>query len=362
MISSKSIYHQALLAGIGFLYDAQQADGRFHVYQAGSNSGIPNSAIKKINSQHGVAWYNNDMYSIFPTLVIASALQRTKPYPVSDSLNTLLNKTYSYIRQHQHRSGLWNHFTPKSSFYSANPHDIDSTAMALSVLAQTNIPHRVPQQLIQRHRHPNGLFYTFFTFRKQWNASLLYWWVCARELLSPIKSVLFWNRVEANRYDIDAVVNANVLYYLGPNSSTKPVLDWILRGIQNNQEAQMDKWYTEPVVIYYFVTRCIERGFTDILTLKDTLLQKIQACINHQGAVNENPLHTALALNSLLDLGYKGPELASMANYLVKAQMPDGAWEKRVLYWGGPKQLTGWGSECLTTAICVEALSRFQLL
>lgn len=38
----------------------------------------------------------------------------------------------------------------------------------------------------------------------------------------------FWIKTEANRYDVDGAVNANVLFYLGLSDNTAPIVDYML--------------------------------------------------------------------------------------------------------------------------------------
>jgi len=66
-----------------------------------------------------------------------------------------------------------------------------------------------------------------------------------------------------------------------------------------------------------------------------------------------------LGICTLLDLGWEEEGLEAFVQYVLNAQSSKGFWERRILYYGGPKKLIGWGSEELTTAFCLEALARY---
>jgi hypothetical protein len=46
---------------------------------------------------------------------------------------------------------------------------------------------------------------------------------------------------------------------------------------------------------------------------------------------------------------------------LLAREGPAGEWPATAMYYGGPKKYYGWGSEEVTTGICIEALSRYHL-
>ena len=69
-------------------------------------------------------------------------------------------------------------------------------------------------------------------------------------------------------------------------------------------------------------------------------------------------LETALATASLLNLDYDGPETTKAIKRIIETQQEDGGWPIAIFYTDGSK--TGYGSRELTTAISLEALSKYQ--
>ncbi|QIR37173.1 tetratricopeptide repeat protein [Tolypothrix sp. PCC 7910] len=74
-----------------------------------------------------------------------------------------------------------------------------------------------------------------------------------------------------------------------------------------------------------------------------------------------NELLTSLAICSLLNYGYYSPDFCKAITFLIKTQQIDGSWRRIPLY-GGHTDKAIYGSAELTTAFCLEALARYQLL
>jgi len=73
------------------------------------------------------------------------------------------------------------------------------------------------------------------------------------------------------------------------------------------------------------------------------------------------PLNTALAANTLINLGYEGPELDDAISALVAFQGDDGSWPAFAFYTKSGKSKTYcFGSRELTTVIVLEALYRYN--
>lgn len=348
----------AIERALFYLLKQQSPSGRFDSMAAHSINCI-NDDFESFDKTHQKAWVTTDNFSIFPSLLISACLQQIPKKYQNHHSQIILQKLYGYILAHRRPSGLWNHFESHTNQFRVCPHDIDSTAYAAAVLHHANLLTNPPNSIIAKHINKAQLFYTFFTFRAQINTSLTYWWVCLREALHPIYSYFFWRKLESKRNDIDAVVNANVLYYLGPSKIAKAPLQWIIECIQNGKENTMDKWYKNPMVIYYFITRLLNRGFNEVLQTKSLIMNHIDTFTQTNGSINHKALDTALAINVLLNVNESVHRIKPMVDYLLNTQEPDGEWPARVVYTGGHKRIMGWGGTSLTTAICLEALSRF---
>ena len=57
--------------------------------------------------------------------------------------------------------------------------------------------------------------------------------------------------------DVDAIINTNVLWYLGRRRETEPVIEYLLKLIGEGRETISDRWYVDPFVCWYFLTRAL---------------------------------------------------------------------------------------------------------
>ena len=349
----------AIQKGIDFLSENQLSSGGFNSWAASSINSF-NEFIESYDFDNKKGWFDLDPFSVFPTILIGQSLCE-----VNKSVNAerVLQKIDEYVISKMKFPAIWNHFTPEHIMYKMNPFDLDSTAVALSYLQRRRIPiinENATKKLIYSHQNRKKLFYTFLTFRMRWNFSLLYWILCFRELKTPFFTWKFWKVVEADRYDVDGIVNSNIISYLGRNEQTEPVLRWIAEAIQSNQEQQFDKWYKNSMVIYYFVSRIPFLDETEFLELREIIKKRINNSLESNNSIRNSSLDTALAAISLLNLNEDNKRVFPLIEFVLNSQSDTGNWPKQVVYLGGPKKIMGWGSDELTTAFCLEAIAKYK--
>lgn len=337
---------EAITHGVEYLYHHQFPNGEFCAYIA--------------NEPPMVLWTATDS-SVFSTAIISASLLALQEIPMVDEI---LKKSTFLFECQMERGGVWNHFTHRHELRKLCAADVDDTSCISAVFRARGInwpsPSNIP--LLYANRAKNGLFYTWIVFRFRLIKNRSYWRLVLPELLRPIKAFMFWTSGEFSRNDIDAVVNANALNYIGENEQTKPVIDYLIKIIEEKREADCDTWYRNPLAVYYFISRNYYNGIESLHPIKEPITERILSNARPDGRLGENVLDTALAANSLMNLGYNGEELTKAIDFLITSQRKTGEWERWVLYWGGPKQLLGWGSEELTTGFCLEALGRFKAL
>lgn len=334
---------QAVEQALTFLHQHQLNDGQFVAYTAGDTA------------------MQDDMVTdttLFPTLLVGHCLLHTAAHPLADQMLTRVTR---FLRNEMNYGGLWNHFSNNHWMRQICPLDADDTACASGLLRARGIKWPVPSnaRLFMVNRNDKGLFYTWFVMRLRWIPSRTFWQITARELLRPLQSLVFWHKVEASRNDVDGVVNANVLYYLGNIPETQPIIAFLLGIIANKQEGNCDLWYRDVFFVYYFFTRCYYAGTQQLEPMRQSIIDRILAQAQPDGRLGHTLADTAWAVCSLLNLGSKPPELAAAVQYIVQAQLPTGEWPRWLLYYGGPKKVVGWGSEEMTTGFCLEALARY---
>ena len=331
--------------GIDYLYHHQYPNGEFCVYLSGDDA---------------MQGWNHPDSSIFPSALIGSCLLFLKDHP---RVEEMLVKTAAFLKYQMGTGGTWNHYTNQHPFRSLCAQDSDDTACVSFFLEKRkiDIPKAHNTSLLLNNRRKDGLFYTWFAFRFQFNPNQTYWRLATKEFLHPVKSFLFWKKMECDRSDVDAVVNANILYYLGDSEATQPVIDWILEVIGNNNERNCDKWYRNPFTVYYFFSRNYFAGITKLEPIKGPVTERILSKLNEDGSFGESIADTALAVCSLLNFNRTGNELARAVDFILRSQKEAGEWARRRIYYSGPKKTGGFGSEELTTAFCLEALTRYCL-
>ncbi|MGB8192138.1 MAG: hypothetical protein WCF67_09480 [Chitinophagaceae bacterium] len=333
----------ALQKAIGYLHNHQYPNGEFCAYMSGDDA---------------MQTWVQPMGMIFPTAIICHSLLFAKDDP---KIEEMLAKSATFLRYQIGRGATWNHFTNDHPLRHICPQDVDDTACVSSFLLTRydDFKKLANSKLICDNRNKDGLLYTWFTFRLQPNGNRSYWRLAAAELKHPVKSFFFWREGEAGRYNIDAVVNANALYYLGDIPEMQPVINHLIKIIADNKEADCDTWYRNPFTVYYFFSRCYYSGINKLEPVRQPVIDRILSQANAEGRIGVSVLDTALAACALLNLHYNGPALANAINYLVNTQRETGEWARRLLYYGGPKKLSGYGSEEIVTAICLEAIARF---
>lgn len=340
----------SIAKGIDYLYENQLNSGEFRSYFSNNEKmeeyTVPNNG-----------WYVQDA-NVFPSILIGSSLLFFEDDSKAD---IILSKITSFLLSQIKTGSIWNHYTSNHHLFHLCPFDIDDTACASALLRDRNITFPSNIDVILSNRNRKKLFYTWFTLRFKLNLNPSYLRVALREFKRPFKSLIFWNKMECERNDVDAIVNANVLYYLGERKETLPIIDYLMDIIIKGKESECDKWYKNIFTIYYFISRNYFTGVDKLEPVRQIIIDRLMAKLNNDGSFGSSVLDTALAICIILNL--KSPtELNRSINYLINKQQSEGFWKRSRFYYNGPKKAVGFGSEELNTAICLEALVRYREL
>jgi len=214
------------------------------------------------------------------------------------------------------------------------------------------------RSLMLLNRDRTGLFYTWLVFRPTLTLNPLYWRTLCSEF-TILRYTAFWKGPESEYNDIDGVVNANVLFYLGDRPETRRVISWLIEIVQSGREAVCDKWYRDPFTFYYALSRNRHAGIEAFDAVREPILARLAGAAQGDGQIGENALHTALAANTLINYDDRSTLLVRAVEFLQRTQGENGSWPGAPYYYGGPKKATSWGSAELTTGLCLEALHRF---
>lgn len=345
-MESKIHIESALNSGIAFLSDHQFHHGEFCTYMG--------------EGEYLEKWCIPDS-ATFSTAVICTCLL---PLRGNTLVEAMFVKSADFLKFQMMRGGTWNFFTVWHKLFPLCPADLDSTSCSSYFLKQIDYSFPDNRGLVLANRNRKGLFYTWFTLR--WNhivsppKSATHWMLLLRGCKHPIRTLLFWLKGHCEKTDVDAVVNANVLLYMGGDERMQPVVDYLAGVIETDRERTSDKWYRNPLEFYYAIARNYAAGIEGFERTRPAIIEKIQSMVQPDGCIGHSPADTAMAVISLIQLGHSGRELADGVRYLVQEQAANGSWKRQALCYGGTTIV--WGSEELSTALCLEALARYNLL
>ena len=300
--------------------------------------------------------------SLFATTHIVYSLHFVR----GTEARAMIDLALGYFLAEMSAGGLWRYWNKDARWgdrpiHSFIPADMDDTANVSYLLERHGVlfPDNRPLLLLNRNRA--GLFYTWLLIRPVRTLNVRYWWAMLRELTAA-RLTVFWQKTEAGYLDVDGVVNANVLLYLGERPETRAAVSWLIDIVEKGCEASCDKWYRDAFSFYYALSRTYRNGVRGLGAVGPAIVARLRAATLASGQIGDNALQTALAVNTLVDLGAGGEAawLNGAVGYLLRTQAPDGSWPSAPYYFGGPKRAVSWGSAELTTGLCLEALARYE--
>jgi hypothetical protein len=265
---------------------------------------------------------------VFPAALAARALSIT---PAAERVRA---RALDFLLREMQPGGLWRHPSSDKPDYYATPLDIDDTAIASTALAAAGRRFPNNRALVLAERERNGLFRTW----------IVRWW------RHPLLTYRFF-KYTAERRDVDAVVNANAVIYLGVCAETRPAIEHLLAVLRANREMTSTIWYGSRFTVWYFFSQALHQIAPEA---GEMIVPRIET------TAPGNSLELAVAASTLL-LWKRVPNIEP----LLAAQLPSGAWPRVGFYHMGRRRLEvqpkppWWGSEALTTVFAVEALARY---
>ena len=268
---------------------------------------------------------------VFPAALAARVLS------ITPSAARVRSRAVDFLVREMEPDGLWRYPSSEHPGHDWIPLDVDDTSIASAALARAGRPFPNNRALLLANRNRRGLF-------KTW---IVRWWP------HPRKTYRFFRDSTAKVGDVDAVINANVVIYLGLCEETRPAIAHMLAVLRANGEMMSTKWYESRFIVWYFFSDALREIAPEA---GEMIVPRVEA------ATPRNALDLALAA-STLELWDRAPDVQP----LLDAQLPSGAWPRAGFYHAGLKRISAtelqptppwWGSEALTTVLAVEALSR----
>lgn len=299
---------QSVRKAVDFLSIQQEANGDF-----------PSRVCRTINGE-GCRIHKG---SVFSTTFVLYSLQF---FPLTEKTGTMLEKGRAFIDSKREAGDLWRFCG------TLIDHDLDDISCAsfhlesLGYLLEN-------KELIYDNRDENNIFKT---------------WIRPGEI---------------NHNDIEGVVNANVLLYLGENNKTIAACNWIVNAIKSGRENEILTYYPDSAVLYYTLSRAFfQKRLPCVAQAVPFLIVKINEMIPQYIEKNDY-LNTAFLLNALLNLGCDVKAIAYHADFFVEHQQESGSWESSVFFMAVdlPKAPSAYFfSKLVTTALAAEFLSRIK--
>ena len=282
---------------IDFLYQNQLTDGEF-----------PTDSCTDEAMQNCV--YDS---SPFVTSFVLYSLKDSDNQKVAE----MKDKGLAFLLSEQGTGGVWKYWTKKNSRYS-DP-DVDDTSTISFILKHNNVRYTDNTPVLSSNKNKDGIYMT-------------------------------WIRRAGADNDVDCVVNANVLFYLGKNDPS--VCSYLNRALLSDGPCAI--YYPDKMILYYAVTRAYKNNVSCLGENKDRIIQSTLSSQKADGSFGSD-MDTALALNTLMNLDYSGDELDYGLNNLLTTQRADGSWPRAEFYLGAPFY---YGSDSLTSALAIEALEK----
>ena len=297
---------EAIRRGVGFLREQQLANGEFR-------------------SCHSPAGTRDGYWAAHPSPFVTTLVVDSLGSLPDAGLEAMRSRALGYLRSQQMSDGLCRYMD------GLDP-DADTTSCVAFALESTGDPARpIARDRLLANRNPRGLFYT-------------------------------WFRVAKARNDVDSAVNANVLLHLGENDETRVVCDYLVGLVNRDEESHSYWYYDDDLALYYFMSRAFRNGARSLSGATESIASKIDA------RTVDSSLWAALAIATLANFESVTPATAApFIDRILSDQGSDGSWPVAAFMRNaGPglmlrrPAMSYSGSEELTTAFCIEALSRMR--
>lgn len=306
---------KAIKSGIGYLAKNQREDGSFPGFVTDSKS------FDRAKENQ----------SVFPACLILSSLDSL---PESKEMEKMKSRAAKFLLSQKSDFWSWNYWKKDSKESKGMPYpdDLDDTCCAMAALIK-NSPKAIPVKAIAN-------VVNLLAFCESKEGGPYYTWI------TPPDADKGWK-------DIDLAVNSNIAFFLSLQEVTLPSLVALTEKAITSKK-YISPYYHSPYVVIYFISRWY-KGRKKNKIISYLLKKKLK---NHSWG---NPLETALAVSALINLGYRKESveesIASILNNRVNGK------------WGAypfvvekikRKQKYYSGSAELTTAFCLEAISKFS--
>ncbi len=338
---------RSIAKAVDFLAQSQLADGEFGI-EFQQKYGVLFSQDKNQSDSTEKIVFDS---SPFATSLILYALGSLKHEP---KVQRMIKEGLNFLLEEMEPGGLWRYWSSKNQNHTMIPPDLDDICCASHILRTHNLLPVKNKRIILANRNRQGLFYTWLLPRSFTSITLNL--LTSQKALSHSNEI--WKLTEKD--DICCVVNANVLLYLGETAQTQKTIQHLINLVLRDEEDNSLSFYNHKLSFYYMLSRAYSNGVNSLKDVRISLISKTLSLQEVDGSFGDELL-TALAVCTLLNFDCYCPALDKAIDFLLKTQQLDGSWKTIPMY-GGQLDKALFGSAELTTAFCLEALTRYRLL
>ena len=272
-------------------------------------------------------------------------------YLDDSAVGALTGPALDFLEAEMEPHGVWRYWPPGHPRHDVIPPDLDDTCCVSAVLRRFGRSVPDNEELVLANRNRRGLFYTWLVPRPAFTRSRPWWSVACRQAPVTPGRLAFWRLTAASPWDVDGVVNANVLHHLGGRPEARRVAAYLAGVLAAGRAASCDKWYHDECAFLYAVSRAYASGVTALEPMCEPLAVHAERALDGHLA----PAEVALAACTLLNLDRRGDALDRAVERLGASQSDSGGWPAFGLWRDGTFV---YGSEALTTGLAVEAIAR----
>lgn len=329
---------QAIVRAVAFLRNRQLPHGEF-VTLLGADKHMSNPVRDS---------------SAFITSFVVYGLTHVDRALVDD----IVKKAASFLRSEMECGGVWRSWSSRDHKHCRLPPDIDDTACNSYALKRAGCAVPNNRWAFRCNRDDAGRFKTWIF--PTWRNVLNPWFSFARaagfcqarlrtrHVATPRFEDPRFRVMHIRRDDVDPVVNANALLYLGEGPDTLAAVQFVIDTVLNEASPGWSLYYQDRLDLYYAAARAFRHASPRLAVLREHVVSRIAERVN--GAERLNALQAALAASALLT--FEPASAVQLLDRILDTQREDGGWDVYPFY-------NVWGSEELTTGLCLEVLARF---
>ncbi len=329
--------------GMAFLSRAQHPDGEFE------------TLISTEASLENVIWDSSPFVTAMIIHALDACLPESKP---------MIERALGFLESQMEAGGVWRYYSNRNFKHSRIPPDLDDTACATFALRENN--RQIPSNhwIFDEMRSENGAYRTWLIPGANAHDSFGAY-LSSLEQLSIERSPAippkfaghprFANpRDPVNPVGNDPVVNANVYLCLEDEGEKAALTNYLTQVIASGSDSFASDFYADIASFYYALAKVAQKSGPEMVEKLSGVRPELEDRI--KAISNESSLNASMIISAALILAPDLEGIPAAIDHLSAAQREDGSWPRSVFY-RGPKEF--WGSEELTTALCLEALCRF---